>query len=210
MSGQMENLYKVQKKDILKAGVALASAFQHDSVWKLFFKDEATIDQKGTLYESPIKYCFKYGEVYGSSEHLEGIAAWTSGDLADLTIWRLIRSGAIISGMKALRVCTKLARKTDRIFKPLEADRKANMKGRAYIYLMIIGVAAEFQGQGFGRKLLGALIEESEQAGIPIYTETQTEENVRFYEGLGFRAIKQITLPIINLPHWELIREPEA
>ena len=39
-------------------------------------------------------------------------------------------------------------------------------------------------------------------------TETQTEQNVRFYENLGFRQLKRITLPIINLPQWELIREP--
>jgi ribosomal protein S18 acetylase RimI-like enzyme len=210
MTVQKGNLYKVEKKDIPQAGAVLANAFQHDSVWRMFFKDEATINQKGTLYESPIRYCLKYGEVYAASERLEGIAAWTSGDLADLTIWRLIRSGAIISGMKAMSVCTKLARKQARIFKPLEVDRKANMKGRAYIYLLIIGVVVEFQGQGFGRKLLEALIGESEQAGIPIYTETQTEKNVRFYERLGFRSIKQVTLPVINIPHWELIREPEA
>ena len=210
MSGQIENLYKVQKKDIPKAGVVLADAFQHDAVWRMFFKDEATIDQRGTLYESPIKYCCKYGDVYASSEHLEGIAAWTSGDRADMTIWRLIRSGAIISGMKALRACTRLALKQSEIFKPLEADRKANMEGRIYIYLMIVGVAAKFQGKGYGKKLLEALIEESEQAGIPIYTETQTEENVRFYEGLGFRPIRQINLPIIDVPQWELIRDLAA
>jgi ribosomal protein S18 acetylase RimI-like enzyme len=210
MSGQTEILYKVQKKDIPKAGAALADAFHLDSVWRLFFRDEATIDQRGTLFEAPIKYCFKYGEVYATSEQLEGIAAWVLGDRADLTIWRMIRSGAISSGLKAMRVCTKLAQKQGRIFKPLEVDRRANMMGRDYIYLMIIGVASEFQGQGYGRKLLEALIGESEQAGIPIYTETQTEENVRFYERLGFRPIKQITLPIINLPQWELLREPEA
>jgi len=208
MSGQIESLYRLQKKDTPKAGIVLADAFQHDSFWKLFFKDEATIEQRGTLYESPIKYCFKYGEVYATSEHLEGIAAWTSGDLADLTIWRLVRSGAIISGLKALSACTKFVRKQEQIFKPLEGDRKANMKGREYLYLMIIGVALKFQGQGFGRKLIEALIEGSERIGLPIYTETQTEENVRFYESLGFKSLNKVILPIIDLPHWELIREP--
>ena len=210
MSGQIENLYKVQKKDILKAGVALASAFQHDSVWRMFFRDEATIDQKGTLFQAPIKYCLRYGEVYATSEHLEGIAAWVPGDLADMTIWRLVQSGAIISGMKAIRVCTKLAQKQGSIFEPLQADRRANMKGREYIYLMVIGVASKFQGQGFGGKLLRALIEESEQVGVPIYVETETEKNVRMYERLGFRLLGQITLPVINLPQWEMIRELEA
>ena len=208
MSRQLENLYKVQKTDINKAGITLADAFQHDDVWKLFFKDEATLDQKGAFFGSPIKFCLKYGEVYAPSKHLEGVAAWVPGDCADMTIWRLIRSGAIFSSIKALGAFTKLARKQAEIFKPLEEDRKENTKGRAYIYLFIIGVATEFQGQGFGSQLVKALIGKSEQTGLPIYTETQTERNVRFYEKLGFRQIRQITLPFIELPQWELIREP--
>jgi ribosomal protein S18 acetylase RimI-like enzyme len=210
VSGQIENLYKVQKKDIPKAGVVLADAFQHDPVWTQFFRSEATIDQRGVLFQSPIKYCLKYGEVYAPFEHLEGIALWVPGDFADMTIWRLIRSGAIISGMKAMKACTELARKQGRILGPLQADRKANMKGRAYVYLMVLGVASEFQGQGFGGKLLRALIEESEQVGVPIYVETETERNVRMYERFGFRLLDQITLPILNLPQWEMVREPRA
>jgi ribosomal protein S18 acetylase RimI-like enzyme len=210
MPRQIENLYKVQKKDILKASVVLADAFQHDPVWTKFFKSEATIDQRGVLFESPIKYCLKYGEVYAPSEHLEGIALWLPGDFADMTIWRMIQSGAIVSGMKAMKACTELARKQGRILGPLQADRKAHMKGRAYIYLMVLGVASEFQGQGFGGKLLRALIEESERAGIPIYVETETEKNVGMYESFGFRLLDQITLPIINLSQWEMVREPRT
>jgi ribosomal protein S18 acetylase RimI-like enzyme len=112
--------------------------------------------------------------------------------------------------MKAMKACTKLARKQGQIFGSLQADRKAHMKRRTYIYLMVLGVASEFQGQGFGGKLLRALIEESEQAGIPIYVETETESNVEMYKRFGFRVLDQITLPIINLPQWEMAREPQT
>lgn len=210
MSGQIGELYQVQKKDIPKAGATLASAFQHDSVWRMFFKEEATFDQKSRFFESPIKYCFKYGDVYATSERLEGIANWVPGDYADMTIWRIIRSGMIISAMRAISACTKLARQQEKIFEPLQADRRENMQGRSYLYLLVLGVAAEFQGQGFGGRLVRGLIGESEQAGLPIYAETQREENVGWYEKLGFKLIKEVTLPIIELPQWELIREPGA
>ena len=82
------------------------------------------------------------------------------------------------------------------------------MKGSAYLYLMVIGVTAALQGQGLGGKLLRALIEESEQVRLPVYTETQTEGNVRWYERLGFRLLDEITLPIIDLPQWAMLREP--
>lgn len=205
MSGQIENLYKLQKKDIPKVGAVLADAFQHDPVWKKVFEGESKIDQKFcAFFETPIRYFLKYGEVYTISENLEGIAAWVPGDLADMTIWRLIRSGDIRSGMK---MGAKIAKKMKPVFKQLQKDRKENMKGKLFTYLLIIGVASKFQGQCFGGKLLRALIEKSERVGIALYLETETEDNVKMYERFGFKLVKQITLPGINLPMWEMVRE---
>ena len=82
------------------------------------------------------------------------------------------------------------------------------MRGRDYTYLLIIGVATRYQGQGFGGQLLQALIDQSEKSGLPIYLETETEENVQLYQHFGFTVLKVITLPLINLPMWEMIREP--
>ena len=84
------------------------------------------------------------------------------------------------------------------------------MNGKPYIYLQIIGVASKFQGQGFGGKLIRALIERSEQHGKYIYLETETEDNVKLYERFGFKVIKKVSLVGINLPMWEMVREPET
>ena len=209
MSQQIENLYKAQKKDFPRAGAILADAFQHDPIWERFFEED-DIDMKAAFFQNPVRYCSKYGEVYATSECLEGIVAWVPGDLADMTIWRLIRIGSVTSGIRMGMGFAKLLLKMMPVFKPLEVDRKANMKGRAHLYLMIVGVVSQSQGQGIGRKLLGKLIEESEKARLPIYLETATERNVRMYERLGFKLINQITLPVIHLPQWEMIREPKA
>jgi ribosomal protein S18 acetylase RimI-like enzyme len=215
MPEQIKNLYRVQKKDITKAGAVLADAFQHDPFWIKLFEGEAKAKSDqivGAFYESSIKYCLRYGEVYATSERLEGIVAWVPGDLVDMTIWRQIKSGAFITGMKAMMIMgARLGRKMGammRALEPVQAARIANMKGRPFIYLQILGVASELQGQGFGRKLLGALIEESEQVGVPIYTETSLEKALRVYKRFGFRLLNQITLPVYALPMWEMVREP--
>ena len=207
MSGQLEKLYRMQKKDIPKSGAVLADAFQHDPVWNNVFAGGAAMEQRKSVFETPVRYSLMFGEAYATSEKLEGIVAWVPGDLADMTAWRMIRSGAIWSGM---RIGAKLLRRMEPVNKPLQSDRKENMRGSPFLYLQIFGVASEFQRQGFGGKLLRALIEKSEQAGIPIYLETETEPNVRMYEKFGFRLLKEISLPVIDLPMWEMAREPQA
>jgi len=163
-------LYKVQRKNILKASAVLADAFQHDPLWNKIFEGESNIDLKfRACFEIPIKFCYKFGEVYATSKNLEGIAAWVPGNISHMTMWRMIRSGAIFPGMK---IGAKAGKKMKPIFDPLEKDRKENMKGRFFIYLFIIGVATEFQGQGFAGKLLRALIDKCDKSLIPIYLET--------------------------------------
>ena len=199
-------LYRVQKGDITPASKVLANAFQHDPLWNKIFKGESHLDKKfPAFFESPIRHCLKYGEVYAPSEDLEGILAWVLGKYADMTIWRMIRSGAMGAGM---RMGWNVAKQMGSVFKPIAEDRRKHMAENPYLYLLVIGVTTEQQGKGFGRKLIGAAIEKSEREGIQLYLETETEENVKMYEHFGFRLLEKITLPIVDLPMWEMVREP--
>ena len=209
MSRQLDNLYRVQKKDFPKAGAVLADAFEHDPVWEKVL-EETGKDFRRTFFQGPVRYCSTYGKAYASSEHLEGIAAWVPGNLADMTVWRMIRCGSLTSGIGMAKGMIRVGQRMSSILGPLEVDRKANMNGRVYLYLMIIGVASRFQGRGFGGMALRALIEESEQLALPVYLETATERNVGMYERLGFTLLSKTSLPVIHLPQWEMVREPGA
>ena len=207
MPDPLENLYRIKKPDILKAGSVLENAFQLDPVWKKMLEDIPGADEKlPAFYETPVRYCFKFGEIYAASRNLEGVAAWVPGELSVMTPWRLIRSGAMKSARK---LGFKLGRKMKIVFKPVERDRKEHMEGRSYIYVFILGVATEFQGLGFGGKLIRAMIGKSEQDGLPLYLETETEKNVALYEKFGFKMLKKTILPLIDLPMWEMVREPK-
>ena len=134
----------------------------------------------------PIRYCYKYGEVYATSNNLEGIAAWVPGSISEFTTWRMIRSGAIFPG---IRMGAKIGKKMGPVFEPIVKDRKEYMKGKHFIYLFIIGVLTEFQGQGFGGQLLHALVDICDKSKIPIYLETEIQQYVKLYEKFGFKSI---------------------
>jgi len=200
-------LYRVQKGDIMRVGKVLANAFQRDPLWNKIYEGEPDLEKRfRALFEVPVRHCLKYGEVYAPSENLEGVVAWVPGKYADMTAWRIIRSGAVGA---AMRMGLNASKKMGLIFKPVTEDRNEHMARSTYLYLLVVGVATELQGKGFGRKLIVAAIEKSEREGLQLYLETETEENVKMYEHFGFRLLKRITLPIVDLPMWEMVRKPK-
>jgi GNAT superfamily N-acetyltransferase len=201
-------LYKVHKKEIVRASKVLADAFQRDPLWNKIYEGEYDIEKRfRALFEGAVRYCLKYGEVYAPSEDLEGVIGLVPGRYADMDWWRAIRSGTMGVGM---RIGLNAAKKMRTVFKPVAEDRHEHMAGCAFLYALVIGVATELQGKGFGRKLIDAAVEKSEREGLQLYLETGTEENMKMYEHFGFRLLKRITLPIVDLPMWEMVREPKV
>ena len=199
---------RLLKKDIPKASDVLADAFRDDPLWKTFFEGESDINNKmRSCFETPVRYCHKFGEVYATSPNLEGVSAWVPGHLSYMTIWKMIRSGAIFPGM---RIGPDAGRKMSAVFSPLENDRKENMKGNSFVYLFIIGVGNQWQGRGFGGMLLRGLIDGCDTAGDAIYLETEMAQNVAFYERFGFDVIKQVILPVVDHSMWQMVRKPGA
>ena len=130
MPGQIDSLYRVQKKDISRARVVLTDAFQHDPIWNAVFKEVPQLAHRlSTFYEIPVRHCLKFGAVYATSEALEGIAAWVPGKFADMTIWRMLRSGALFAGLK---IGAKMAIKMKPALEPIEKDRHEIMKGKVH------------------------------------------------------------------------------
>ena len=201
-------LYRVQKRDIVRASKLLADAFQHDPLWNRISEGESDFEKRfRAIFEVPVRHCLKYGEVYATSEDLEGVIGWVPGEYADMNAWRMIRSGSLGS---AMRIGLNPAKKMGSVFKAVVKDRREHMAGHTFLYVSIVGVATKAQGKGFGRKLLDAAIKKSEREGLYLYLETETEENMRMYEHFGFRLLKKITLPVVELPMWEMVREPQA
>ncbi len=200
--------YKLREEDVLKGAEVITAAFRGDPLWTKIFENVSGFDEKySSFFELGLRYAFKYGEIIAPSTNLEGAAAWVPGELSYMTFYRMLRCGALL---RAMRLGPLLGSKMRYIFTPLEKDRKKNMNGRDFIYLFMIGVNPDMQGMGFGKKMLEELIRKSETADVSLYLETETPENVELYEHFGFKTLRRIDLPVINLPMWEMERSPRS
>jgi ribosomal protein S18 acetylase RimI-like enzyme len=195
----ISDLYKIQKKDLKNAVNVLDNAFSEDSMWKEVFTDE---DKNRVLTEVMVRFCLKYGNVYSTSDNLEGVMAIAPHD-KEMNLFRIIRSGAF-----SLSIKISSESKIMKVLSNTVEAAKISLNLGPHIHLLIMGVSQEFQGKGFGGKLLRALIEKAETEIKPIYLETQKEENVGLYEKYGFSVKKKIILPEpLNLPMWLMVRD---
>ena len=202
MNNSLENLYRIQKKDVAKASRVLAEAFHDDPVWVNLIPDNKIRKEKlPAVFEFSIKYTIHYGECYSPTEAIEGVAIWIPDKYTTQTFWRVLRSGAMFSTFKM----GSIGRKLEKTFMPLDADREKNIDP-PYMYLQAIGISPEEQGQGFGKKLLFSMFERLDREGIPVYLETETEKNAKMYKKYGFEVVQEGKLHDLDFYLWEMIR----
>lgn len=197
----------LKSRDIPKAAKILKNAFKDDTLWKSVFKDIPNEEKKRkAFFEMPLRQGFSYGKVITTSENLEGIGVILPNTRVRATFWNIIRSGALKAVMT---LGSDLGKKLGTVFTPMMIDQFMNMGKRSYYYISILGVDPTYQGKGYGGQILKALIEKSNEDKMPLYLETQSENNVAFYEKYGFKVLKKITLPLVDHPMWEMVREPD-
>ena len=196
----IHNLYPVSKKELKDVSKVLGDAFSKDPLMEAWNLKGEEID---TCYEMFIRYSLRYGSVYATSEKFEGIMAILPSKYGIMRTWHVIRSGAIFPAMKIRKKFNKEMLET---LKVLDEEKK-NFEIHPHIYLAVLGVSQKNQRKGFGGKMLRALIELAETQGLPIYFETQTEGNVRFYEKFGFEVMKELKLPNFDLQMWYMVRK---
>ncbi|MCW3490195.1 GNAT family N-acetyltransferase [Dethiobacter alkaliphilus] len=202
----MSTLYRLTKEDIPRAVECLKDAFKDDPLWAEVFRDDPNRERSLTnFFTIPLLYGMKYGKACATSAEIEGVAVWFSGKYANLSMWRLLLSGALPYGAKMGK---ETLRNLAIVSNQLGPDRKKLMKNKSYQYLMIIGVRGTIQGKGLGSKLMEAIKEDCDKEKLHLYLETEKEENIAFYEKHGLRVLQKIMFNKLDVPMWEMAREP--
>ena len=75
-------------------------------------------------------------------------------------------------------------------------------------YLSHVGVAPERQGEGLGTVLMHDGLAVADRNRVPTWLETSTSENVRYYEGFGFRTVAHEDAPGGGPHIWFMRRNP--
>ncbi len=197
-----------------RAADALARAFAADAAYVDLVPDAARrLDVLRPMFGAVVCYAHVFGVVTTTAE-IEGAACRVAPGKLALTPWRVIRTGLRMGRAAGdlVRAMAGLGRDARRRFRRGEAhvDRvHARLMTRPHWYLWALGVVPEAQGKGIGGALLQPVLAQADAEGVPCYLETQTEDNVRFYERRGFDVVAADELPgqRVSLPMWYMVRE---
>jgi ribosomal protein S18 acetylase RimI-like enzyme len=189
-----------------EAAEALSAAFMDDPLQSYTFPDP---DERRRLSPSHFLALLKYGllagEVLTSAEPGAGAAVWLPPDVthtdAMMAASGLARLDALIGDAPARRFGGVIG-----FAEPLHRDAMPE----PHWYVMVIGVAPAFQGQGLGRALLQANLDRAEADGVPCYLETTQPKNVTFYQRLGFRVLREAVEPESGLTIWTFRRDKDT
>jgi ribosomal protein S18 acetylase RimI-like enzyme len=206
---ELNNFYRLTKKDIKKASEIYARAYSGITLYEKALEDvEDKFRVLKTFFEVSIRYGIKYGFPYAPSEQLEGIVIWLPDEKDDMTFWRMIRSGALKCIFKLIKNGRKFLTSVKGLSQ-LDKDRRENMAGKRYLDLMSLAVDPDYQRQGIGSKLLKAMFEKTDNSGYSTYVSADPD-NVDFYKKHGFEVLKEISVKIndYDLPNWEMVRNP--
>ena len=171
---ELMGLIRLSEKHIKPASLILSRVFQNDPVirWQIPEANERSIKTQ-YIFDIKLRIGIKYGEVYGTSENLEGIAIWRPPKNVNYPYLQYLSKG----GLKLpFKFGIKIAKRMTFIKAVNDSMRNIYMK-IPYWYFGLIGVDPKFRGQGFASKLIKPMLSHIDTQNLPIYLETTLERN---------------------------------
>ena len=204
MDQSSESLIRIQKDQAKPAVKTLSVAFRDYPLLQYYFPDDLIRKKIAHNFLSFAVYAgIKYGEVYATSDNLEGVAVWLPSKNYPLTIWKLLRSVPL---SKILGFGRHGGSKLQSFNAYIENIHKQHTPFQHW-FLQAIGVSPRFQGKGYATKLLRPMLNRLDKENLPCYLETITEKNASLYEHFGFQTINKSNIPETQLTNWAMLRK---
>lgn len=194
----------LQRSQIDAASEMFSCAFHNDpAVCDLTPKSEpARTNAIQYICKTLLRYCQPYNHTYKIGD-VKGCAAWIPPGRFPLNLFRLLQVGfyqlPFQVGLSQL----------PRWLEVFELDEyHVRDLSQPHWYLMLLGVAPSYQGQGIGSLLLQPVLKQADERGLACYTETSTAAAVRFYQRHGFEIVRAVNRITDVSAFWTLKRKP--
>nr|MDO8109373.1 GNAT family N-acetyltransferase [Candidatus Sigynarchaeota archaeon] len=201
----MEGLYRPIKKDLSRLAQTCAEAFI-DYPLHAYAVPERTEREKllPSYFKVMVRYGFKFGDMYATSENLEGVAIYIHPESGPITTWRWVQCGML----GFMHECGSAAMKRyNQAIAPIEMLKKKHAPP-PFTYLGYLAVEPRSQNRGYASKLVKPMLDHLAEKKMACYLETFKPKNEEFYNRLGFKTVEKFPLPGTDLTVISLLWQP--
>ena len=165
---------------------ALASAFSEDPLMAWIAGPKAPLeDRLRVFFDAFLKINL------AKPDHL----VFVSDDGTGAAIWQPVGKWKVPAKdlVRALPAMVRAFRgRTPTMMSALSAIEKVHPKEEHY-YLEVLGTRKDRQSKGIGSAVINAVLERSDEEGVPAYLESSNPRNVPFYARHGFEVREEIS-----------------
>jgi ribosomal protein S18 acetylase RimI-like enzyme len=204
MNDQTNKLLRLTLKERDAGAAVLGRAFTEYELLRYYFGDETTRRAVAETFGFiALSVCLRYGEVYASSEKMEGVSAWLPLGKAPFGVWQIIRSVPLSVLFRFGRQGASRMQAYGRYV--INLHRK--LVPYPHWYLQIIGVDPAYQRQGFSSQLISPMLERIDREHLSCFLETNTEKNVAIYQRFGFEVVSEDKIPGTEVTSFAMLRK---
>ena len=187
--------------DVDAASAVLADAFA-DYPWTQWTVESHRHAErvKGLQRLSMDRIALPYGEVW--------VACDDGDNVMSVAVWMLPDSAvpaSVLNEVGAAQATLEGTRHEASV--KAEACVAALRPTTPHYYLGAVGTRPDHQREGLGTAVLTPILDRADRENEPVFLETSTAENGRFYAGLGFVTISETDIPDGGPHVWAMMRD---
>lgn len=194
---ELHHLKRLPEDQIEAASRVAARALQNDPL-SVFYYPDPIERKKSTILRCEIQILagFLSGEVYTTSNSIEGVSVWIPHGIKEKK--KENPSKDIVKKLRKIRrelaldpLFTEKLNKVNEIFVSLHTEQAPF----PHWLLVLLAVDPSQQGKGYSSMLVRPKLSESDKQNLPSYLNTQNEINLPIYEHFGFELIGKRKIP---------------
>lgn len=207
---EIEKLYKLDKQDQEKLVRTYMDAFRkYPKLMNAFPEEEVKEAALEATLRYYVAYDMEYGAAFSTDEEVKDGVCIVHSDEMNYTEERHKKAGSYSPEYQAAMSRLSIEEQQRRVELFDELDRLETEVDIPYphLYADFLGVQEAFQHQSRGRKLMSAVCEYAKELGLPVMLFTNTEEDVAFYQSLGFKVIDIVRSDQFGFVNTYLLKE---
>jgi ribosomal protein S18 acetylase RimI-like enzyme len=195
--------YLLSEPDAEAAGELFATAFLPSAVATFLFPDPMRRSLLlPAFFTAMSRLAVRHGEAVALGAPLQAVALWLFPDREPPTEEDFAEAGM---GAFASQMDAAEAERLASLNSHLDAAHERVMD-RPHWYLPFLAVSPGYQRQGAGTLLMRHTLDRAISTGMPCYLDSSDEQNLPFYERLGFRVMEDGVVPGSELRLWSMRR----